>query len=151
MARDSVRRAALAYSHLSFGINLGQCFTRVEGRRTGVLPAVQHESGALIFAEQINGNLVESARRIMASNKTVGVRASVAGVFVLQQGFALHPSSDHTVWNATRQPGDAFACLAATPGEVLLKLQSVIRRPAVEYTPEGSTTISPCLAVLRGR
>jgi hypothetical protein len=128
MARDSFRRMAVAYSHLPMNVN------PVTATREQVISGLVNHQGfpvkpiLLVFAEQLEGNLQECARRVMEHNKAVGVRASVDGIFVLKQGYALHPASDRKGWNTTRQPGDAFACLETTASEVLLRLQSVTLR-----------------------
>jgi hypothetical protein len=79
----------------------------------------------LVFAEQVSGDLRVCSRRLMEHNKSGGVRESVDGLFVLRQGFALHLDPQRMGWATSRMPGAHFAYLEATPGEVLLKLQSV--------------------------
>ena len=68
----------------------------------------------------------EASKRIMEYNKTVGIRCSVDGLFVLNQGFALHMDQNQTGWTTQRLQGMAFGCLTASRGQVLIKLQSII-------------------------
>ena len=126
--RDAIRRSAVMYSHLARDVNPQSASS--EEIHAGLMSHLSFSGSPvlLIFAEQLSGSLGECARRIMEHNKSALLRASVGGLFVLQQGYALHPASDGSGWDAGRQPGDRFAYLPATPGEVLLKLQSVILR-----------------------
>jgi hypothetical protein len=80
----------------------------------------------LIFAEQLSGDLQEITRRLMEYNKSVGVRRSIDGLFILQQGIALHIDPNQNGWITSRLPGAHLGCLSVSQGYVLLKMQSII-------------------------
>lgn len=80
----------------------------------------------LVFVEDLQGRLEELGPRIADHNKGVGVRRSVDGVFVLKQGYILHVDPAGAGWTTQRLEGNSLACASGSPGEVLLKLQSVV-------------------------
>lgn len=78
----------------------------------------------LIFAESIRGNLADYAANLASHNASTTLGASVDGLFVLDQGFALH--LDTNGWAHHRIPGAPLATMDAQPWEVLLKLVTVV-------------------------
>ncbi len=80
----------------------------------------------LVFAEDFVGNLEEMGKRLSAYNLSVGITASVDGLFVLKKGVILHMDPDKTGWIAHRVAKAPLAILPSTPGQVLLKLQSLV-------------------------
>lgn len=79
----------------------------------------------LIFAESLRGNLPELCTRVAAHNRTVSIRESVDGVFILNQGFVLHLAPGQG-WNVQRLAGFPLGWMEVEPWEVLLKLMSII-------------------------
>jgi hypothetical protein len=128
LARGSSRRMAQPISHLPADVDPSQVSPEEVIARLLIHQAFRLRPQLLIFAENIRGDLLECARRLMAHNKRVGIRNSVDGLFVLHKGYALHFPSNRAGWNTQRQPGDHFAGVARTPGQVLFQLQSIIRK-----------------------
>lgn len=95
----------------------------------------------LIFAETLRGNLGELTSRLAAHNKRVGVKASVDGAFILNEGFILHMTPGQ-VWDVHRMAGSQLAWMQAEPWHVLLKLMTIIWnylwKGPCEFGPEMS-------------
>lgn len=129
VARYSTSRlphTGLAVSHVLANRRM-QELTRDELIRTLLIHRTHDGKPLLvIFAEDIEGTLDEAAKRVMDHNKEAGVMFSVDGLFFLNQGFAHHIDPTGKGWCSRRMQGSLFSCLKASPGEVLLKIQSVI-------------------------
>jgi hypothetical protein len=126
MAQDRLPPAAQAQSHLPPTVNMAtvsseQLISSLFLHRT--IPGKPH---LVIFAEQLDGSLLECCRRLKEHNKKVGINQSVDALFVLRQGFAAHLDPQQAGWTTSRLPGSSFACLQARPGTVLLRMQSLI-------------------------
>jgi len=73
-----------------------------------------------IFAQSIRGSLDEYARAIVTHNLKTTIGESVDGLFVLDQGYALH--LDRSGWSTMRLPQIPLAIVHGEAWEVLLKL-----------------------------
>lgn len=78
----------------------------------------------LLFAESIEGSLLDYAEALAEHNEQTSVGASVDGLFILDQGFALHQNEEG--WAHHRIAGLSFAARPAPGWEVLLKLVSTV-------------------------
>lgn len=123
---DRLQRAAMPLSHLPLA--RGSSVATREERIDGLTFHLAHDGKPvlLIFAEELKGSLSECAHRLAEYNKSVGVRKSIDGLFVLRQGYALHLDSQRPGWTTCRLPGAHFGCLSVSEGSVLLKLQTVV-------------------------
>ncbi|MBI4641986.1 MAG: hypothetical protein HY731_14950 [Candidatus Tectomicrobia bacterium] len=140
MAHERLHRVAVPLSHLSLGSDASTVSREELIAGLALHRAHDGKPLLLIYAEQVKEQLIECARRVMEHNKSVGVRRSVDGLFILRKGFALHLDPQRPGWMTHRQAGAHFACLAASPGNVLLKMQSVILKHlflAGKVHPEG--------------
>lgn len=126
LARNKMPRASIPISHISREIDPNNVTEKqlVEGLQ-GHRSLEQHPL-TVIFAENINGNLEEAATRIARHNIHQGVEFSVDGLFIMGQGVALHVDQNRLGWTSQRLTGNEFAYLTTSPGQVLLKLQSII-------------------------
>jgi len=108
-------------------VKFGGDINSVENLKNNLYHFMTHEGKplSLICVEDINGSLEEAAKRIMEHNKSVGIRYSIDGLFVLKQGFALHKDTRETGWVIHRQAGTKFCTSLTEPKIVLLRLQSI--------------------------
>jgi hypothetical protein len=126
LTESRLPRVSILLSHLPLSYNANNVTTEQLTKGLTFHRAHDGKPLLLIFAERVNGDLQEVAKRIMEHNKKVGIRNSIDGIFILQQGFALHVDNNKTGWTTQRMEGSEFRFLPVSQGHVLIKMQSVI-------------------------
>jgi len=126
LADERLPRFSKAYSHLPVDFDRTTLTQKMLIDSLVIHKDYDQKQVYIIFTEDINGSLEEVSKRLMQHNKSGGIKNSIDGLFVLDQGYALHLDPNQNGWITSRQPNSGFGFLKATQGQVLLKMQSII-------------------------